>query len=69
MVGRRLESIRFDFKSDGSDTSEGRTGWEFGEAAKQKWAVGWPCAHAEHGKVRANEEGKEDEGRRAGKGE
>lgn len=39
------------------------------ETAKQKWAVGWSCAHVEHGKVRANEEGKGDEGRRAGEGE
>jgi hypothetical protein len=36
------------------------------EAAKQKWAVGRSCAHAEHGKVRANEKGREmKEGERA----
>jgi len=34
-------------------------GWEIGGGGEAKVAVGRSCAHAEHGKLRANEEGRE----------
>jgi len=43
-------------------------GWEIGGGGEAKVVVGWSCARAEHRKVRGNQNGKGDEGRRAGEG-
>ena len=56
MVGRRLESIRFDFRVTVAILWRGRTGWEIGGGGEAK--VGCGMDDAEHVKIRANEEGK-----------